>query len=220
MPGLGSSDLGSSGSAGPEAASSPDDRALLGVLVEAQERGFLGPGPVVEHVEHARRLTPSLPPEGAGVDLGSGGGVPGLVMAVDRPGITWTFVESSLRRAVWLGQAMEWLALTNVVVRNERAEETGRSPLRGTADLVTARSFAAPPITAECAAPLLRIGGLLWVSQPPTPDPSRWPAAGLAQLGLRAIDNGVKSWAAFVAETPCGERYPRRVGIPGKRPLF
>ena len=146
--------------------------------------------------------------------------MPGLVLALDRPRIAWTFVESNLRRAVWLGQAIEWLGLSNVVVRNERAEETGRSGLRGTADLVTARSFAAPAITAECAAPLLRLGGLLWVSQPPTPDPGRWPPAGLAQLGLRPVDNGVRSWAAFVAETPCGARYPRRVGIPGKRPLF
>lgn len=198
-----------------------DDRALIGALVEAQERRFLGPGPVIEHVEHARRLVPSLPETGVGVDLGSGGGVPGLVLAADRPGMSWVFVEANLRRTEWLQEALGWVGLGNVTIRNERAEETGRSELRGTAAVVTARSFAAPAITAECGAPLLGPGGVLWVSEPPSPAADRWPAAGLREVGLRvAVRSGVRSWAALEVSSPCPDRYPRRVGIPVKRPLF
>ena len=198
-----------------------DDRALIGALVEAQERRFLGPGPVIEHVEHARRLVPSLPETGVGIDLGSGGGVPGLVLASDRPAMTWVFVESNLRRTMWLQEALDWVGLTNVTIRNERAEETGRSELRGTAAVVTARSFAAPAITAECGAPLLTAGGVLWVSEPPERSPDRWPPTGLRQVALRAAAGPeVRSWAAFEASGQCPDRYPRRVGIPAKRPLF
>ena len=176
---------------------------------------------MIEHVEHARRLVPSLPETGIGVDLGSGGGVPGLILAADRPGMSWVFVESNLRRTSWLQEALEWVGLGNVTIRNERAEDTGRSELRGRAAVVTARSFAAPAITAECAAPLLAPGGALWVSEPPVPPSDRWPATGLGELGLRAEpDSGAQSWASFVAERPCPDRYPRRVGIPAKRPLF
>ena len=130
------------------------------------------------------------------------------------------FVESQARRAAWLREAVTWLELANVSVLEERAELTGRGDLRGQAAIVTSRSFAAPGITAECAAPLLDVGGVLWVSQPPAPSATRWPTEGLALLGLRPREETVTSWVGFSLESPCPDRYPRRVGIPAKRPLF
>jgi len=194
---------------------------LQDVLLDAQRLGFLGPGPVAEHVTHARRLLAVLPDHGRSVDLGTGGGVPGLVLALLTPGLQWTLVESQRRRSAWLHEAVQRLSLQDrVEVLAERAELVGRGPLRGVAAVVTARSFAAPGITAECAAPLLAVGGHLWVAEPPEPVPGRWPEAGLAQLGLAPAPVAVPSWKGFVATRACPERYPRRVGIPAKRPLF
>jgi 16S rRNA (guanine527-N7)-methyltransferase len=76
-------------------------------------------------------------------------------------------------------------------------------------------------VTAECAAPLLAVGGLLVVSEPP--DGRRWPASALEPLGM-AVEGMVRGAAGTFQRlrqvTPCPDRYPRRVGIPAKRPLF
>src|SRR5690606_21759798 len=102
-----------------------------------------------------------------------------------------------------------------------RAEEVGRSRWRGRAEAVIARSFGPPAATAECAAPLLRGGGLLVVSEPPD-DVDRWPAAGLAALGLvvgpRVAEDATVQ--VLVQQEVCPDRFPRRVGLPAKRPLF
>jgi 16S rRNA (guanine527-N7)-methyltransferase len=105
----------------------------------------------------------------------------------------------------------------------ERAELAGRrDDLRGACDVVVARGFAPPPVTAECAAPLLRVGGLLVVSEPPGSDDDRWPADGLAPLGLTLATTWTTDfhYRSLHQSRPCPTRYPRRVGIPQKRPLF
>lgn len=132
----------------------------------------------------------------------------------------WIFVESQERRAGWLAEAIAWVGLTNVEVRRERVELTGRSAVRGSAAVVTARSFAPPGVTAECGAPLLEQQGCLWVSEPPEPTATRWPPEGLALLGLARRAGEVPSWVGLERVGTCPERYPRRVGIPAKRPLF
>jgi 16S rRNA (guanine527-N7)-methyltransferase len=195
--------------------------ALSLLLGEAQRRGFVGPGPVGDHVAHAWPLVAVLPDEGLGVDLGSGGGVPALILAWARPRLRWVLVESQDRRARWLREALRRASMTGQVdVRRERAEAVARSDLRGRADVVTARSFAPPAVTAECGAPFLAVGGSLWVAEPPAPVPDRWDERGLDELGLRRCDGGLPGWAGFEQVRRCPERYPRRVGIPSKRPLF
>ena len=131
-------------------------------------------------------------------------------------------VESSERRAAFLSKAARLLQL-EVEVRAERAETTGRGPLREGADVVTARSFGSPTVVAECAAPLLLLGASLVVSEPPTTSPSRWPAAGLAALGLgpaREVEVAGFHFAVLCKDDKCPARYPRRPGVPAKRPLF
>jgi 16S rRNA (guanine527-N7)-methyltransferase len=190
------------------------------VLEEAQRRGFLGPGPVESHVRHAWPLVDELPPAGHVLDLGSGGGVPALVLALALPGTSWVLVESHRRRAAWLEDAGRALDLAGrITVLEERAEVTGRGLWRGQAVGVVARSFGPPAVTAECAAPLLTAGATCWVAEPPDPDGARWPAAGLALLGL-AVTGRTAGWVALGAVSPCPDRYPRRVGVPAKRPLF
>jgi 16S rRNA (guanine527-N7)-methyltransferase len=110
-----------------------------------------------------------------------------------------------------------------VEVVHGRAEDVGRDPRRRqTADVVTARSFGPPAVTAECAAPLLRVGGRLLVSEPPDAT-DRWPESDLAALGLVPGEPGAVHGFAFVQLVqgkPCPGRDPRRAGVPERSPLF
>lgn len=198
---------------------------LTPVFEEARRRGFLGPGPVDAHIAHAMAFVGVLEPAPARVvDLGSGAGVPGLVLAVVWPQTAVVLVDSSHRRAVFLREALGRVGLPMSRVVEARAEDMGRDPAwRGWAAAVTARSFGAPGVTAECAAPLLQAGGTLVVSEPPDARPERWPGRGLACLGLQAQavrQIGLAHVAVFRQDAPCPDRYPRRPGIPAKRPLF
>lgn len=199
-----------------------DHEPLIAQLERARLLGFLGPGPVGDHIEHtAGFLAALLQVSGTVVDLGSGGGVPGLIIGVARPDLVLLLVESAAKRCRFLETASEALQLNAIVVEG-RAEVIGHGTLRGTADAVVARSFGSPASTAECAAPLLRVGGTLVVSEPPVPDPARWSAQGVARLGLEI---GRRSGASPVVQTfeqvrPCSDSFPRRVGLPAKRPLF
>ena len=224
--------------------------ALSDVLAEARSIGFLGPGPLDVQIRHAegfaavaRRLlerdldsVPATPdprgrPPGSPalvLDLGSGGGLPGLVVAQSWPEARVVLLEAQGRRAAFLGRAVEALGLGDrVAVRQARAEEFGRDPAgRSRFDVVTARSFGPPAVVAECAAPLLRTGGWLVVSEPPDQSDEevtqRWPAGPLAQLGLRPGERlrAAFDYRALGQAEPCPERFPRRNGVPAKRPLF
>lgn len=206
----------------------PDhDPAVIDVLEEARDLGFLGPGPVGVHIDHAHGFAAAAEPlcPGRVVDLGSGGGVPGLVLAMTWPTADVALVDSSERRTVFLGRAVERLGLgPRVSVVRARAEDLGRDRRwRGRADAVVARGFGPPAVVAECGAPLLRVGGRLIVSEPPSPRGDRWPVSGLAQLGLGVhgvVSGETASMAVLVQERPCPPAFPRPSGRPAKRPLF
>lgn len=195
------------------------------VLDEARRRGFLGPGPVGHQIAHSlafRDLVPNQP--ASAVDLGSGGGLPGLPLALNWPGSHWLLLDANQQRAAFLTEAVSALEIADrVTVYNGRAEAAGRDPaLRGHADLIVARSFGPPAATAECAAPLARVGGVIVVAEPPGGVPARWPASGLAALGLapgRTVASPVALQRLDVVAV-CPDRFPRRNGIPAKRPLF
>jgi 16S rRNA (guanine527-N7)-methyltransferase len=215
-------------SAAPTLRGADRDR-VLGVLASSRRLGFLGPGPIEVHVEHSAAFTaawaavrPTADPSRI-LDLGSGGGVPGLVLALLWPEAAVTLLDGMVRRTSFLEEAVEELGLTGRVhVVTARAEDAGRGPLRGSFDLVTARSFAAAPVTAECAAPLTRDDGLVAVAEPPTPAAGRWPAGPLAELGLHPAAQIDEPFHVQVLERtgPVPDRYPRRVGVPAKRPLW
>ena len=140
------------------------------------------------------------------------------------PETRWVLLDANHRRTSFLRDAAEALGLADrVVVLAERAEVIGQDPAwRASADLVVARAFGSPAVTAECSAPLLRVDGVLVVAEPPGGAPDRWPASGLDLLGLVA-DGQVTTPAALQRlrlTTPCPSRYPRRTGVPQKRPLF
>jgi 16S rRNA (guanine527-N7)-methyltransferase len=218
------------GPAGDHGDGSEDGDDLLDILEEARDFGYLGPGPLGTHIRHAiafaklaqRSAVPNqLHPRAA--DLGSGGGLPGLVVARMWPDSTWVFIDAHMRRMETMRSALDRLGLWD---RSEivcgRAEEVCHRPdLRGSFDLVLARGFAGPAVTAECAAPLLKVGGRLVVSEPPD-DRGRWSISGLAELQLEGEVIEQDGFSFFEARSvgTCPPRYPRRVGVPGKRPLF
>jgi 16S rRNA (guanine527-N7)-methyltransferase len=191
---------------------------VIAALEEARALGFLGPGPVAFHVEHARAYLPALADvAGAVLDLGAGGGVPGLVLAVERPDLAFTLLDAMAKRTAFLERAVARLGLPNVTVRTGRAEAVGE--LRASFDAVVARSFGSPAVTAECAAPLLKVGGRLVVSEPPDGG-DRW--TGAAELGLSepTVLPGPPRLVVLAQRSRCPARYPRRTGIPAKRPLW
>jgi len=201
---------------------------LLEALQASQALGFLGPGDAAFHVEHSEAFSVGLTDGSKVLDLGSGGGVPGLVLAVRRPDLNITLLDVGVRRCEFLrGVVADVAGLADRVdVVEGRAELLGRDPnLRGAFDAVVSRSFGSPAVTAECAAPFLRVGGVLLVSEPPNAEDSdrRWPTDRVEILGLR--DDGRRADAQFgirqlTQVLPCPETYPRRTGVPTKRPLF
>ncbi len=207
------------------------DERLLALFAQAQEIGAIGPAPVEEHVAHAAAFVEAaaglIPEDGTVLDLGTGGGLPGLVVAQRMTRATVTLLDGRTQRAQLLSRFVDELGWAHRVrVVAARAEEAGRDVhFRGQFDLVVARGFGRPGVTAECAAPFLRPGGWLVVSEPPADgsgDAERWPAAGCLLVGLAPRRTLALPWSFALLEqvTPCPERYPRRVGIPGKRPLF
>ncbi|MEX0626888.1 MAG: 16S rRNA (guanine(527)-N(7))-methyltransferase RsmG, partial [Chloroflexota bacterium] len=96
------------------------------------------------------------------IDLGSGGGLPALPLAMARPELRWTMVDSVGKKAAILAEFADALNLANVAVIADRAEALGRSAAhRERYGMVTARACAALPVLAELALPLLAIGGSL-----------------------------------------------------------
>lgn len=210
--------------------------ALTSVLERARTLGFLGPGPVAAQVGHAAAFLELLE-EGDGggatgpfLDLGSGGGVPGLVLATMLPRSRWVLLDSMIRRTRFLAGAVEELDLAGrVEVLTARAEDVGRDPARrGAHRAVVARSFGGSAVLAECAAPLLAPGGAVIVSEPPAehggtgPRSGRWPSAGLALVGLRLErwEAGPPSLVRLRAGARCPGAFPRPTGVPAKDPLW
>jgi 16S rRNA (guanine527-N7)-methyltransferase len=258
---------------GPNPGAAGSTPVLRQILDEARAAGFLGPGPLDIQLRHSegfvvvsRRLWPDGTTPPVLLDLGSGGGLPGLVVAVRWPEVSLLLLDSHGRRTAFLNDAVRRLGLEHrVSVRQDRAEVAGRDPgLRGSFDGVLARSFGRPAVVAECAAPLLRPGGWLIVSEPPATSPAdppgdprgpaahdpvrgtihdalpdiarggayevpgeprqlaRWPAEPLRQLGLvpeRLIHEEFE-YQTLRQTKACPDRFPRRDGVPAKRPLF
>lgn len=208
---------------------SPTSARLLEAMEISQRRGAAGED-ASEQLRQAARFasalsTLSIRDVVAGkawyVDLGSGGGVPGLALAVWNPGSRWLLVESRERRADLLHEHVRFLELgERVTVANARAEELGRDPeWRQGAAVVVARGFGPPAATAECAAPFLMRGGHLLVSEPPDGDGARWSREELTRLGMvpRGVVEGVM---VLRQEHAVSDEWPRAVGRPRKSPLF
>lgn len=199
---------------------------IVETLLTSRSLGFLGPGPVEAHIDHALAHLAVVKRYYAGprtlCDLGSGGGVPALVFAASLPESELTLVDSMAKRCEFLAGVVTHFAWEDSVsVWHTRAEEFARLN-RERFDVVTARSFAQPAVTAEIAAGLVKVGGVVVVSA--TPD-SRdlWNAEAMVELGYGPAEIVVESDRSFAVINklrPCSSKFPRRTGIPSKRPLW
>ena|GEM_PF-134481 len=196
---------------------------LVQVLTSGQRIGING-GDIVEQISHARWFAEHWPaevPPRTLVDLGSGGGLPGLVLAGLWPTTHVVLSETRGKRADFLARAsraLGWASRVQVVGGDVQAY--ARSEARETVEMVSARAFGPPATVAECAAPLLRIGGHLVVSEPPT-SPDRWPPESLALLGLRMVANHQNpNFVVFVKAEGTPDEFPRRRKTMDDRPTF
>jgi 16S rRNA (guanine527-N7)-methyltransferase len=192
----------------------PDDVARLHLL------DALAALPLIDQLERA-----------SAIDLGSGGGVPGIPLALARPDLRWLLVDSVAKKVAILSDFVDGLGLANVTVIAERAETLGRSSAhRERYDMVAARACAALPVLAELALPLLTIHGTLLAWKGPLTDDAeelRRGRAAVTQLGggtVRVQPAGPSSlgghtFVIATKEIATAPRYPRRPGEPGRHPL-
>jgi 16S rRNA (guanine527-N7)-methyltransferase len=163
------------------------------------------------------------------VDLGTGGGFPGLPLKILRPELELTLVDSVGKKTEFLSHVVRQLGLDGVRVRTARAEELGRDKAeRERHSLVTARAVAELRVLVEYGLPLLRVGGRMLAPKGAGAFEEAAAATGaIEQLGgeLAAVEPvslpGLEARAVVVIDkvAPTDRRYPRPVGTPARRPL-
>jgi 16S rRNA G527 N7-methylase RsmG len=183
-----------------------DDTRLLLALAVIEVRGAIGERSLVDAVAHADRFVDLIPSDSTSlVDLGSGGGLPALVICWRRPDLAVTMVERRATRADMLRRAIVSLELGKrvTVVSADVRSVCGTSP--AAFDVVTARSFADLPTTTRYIDTLLADDGVALISEPPTDRSALWASALESHPGL--LDDGAyqgirrlrrKASAAFV----------------------
>lgn len=128
------------------------------LAAEGELRGLIGPLELprlwTRHILNSVIAAPLF--HGSVADIGSGAGLPGLVLAIARPDVQWTLVEPMERRVVWLNEQIEALGLDNATVMRARAEDVGLE-----FDVVTARAVSALRTLVPITAPLAKDGGEL-----------------------------------------------------------
>ena len=165
------------------------------------------------------------------IDVGTGGGFPGLAVAIALPGAELTLVDSVSRKTAAVAAMARSLGMADrVSVRTERVERTGQDPrCRGQFDLALARAVASAPVVAEYLVPLLHTNGQALLYR------GRWqqddqrdldPALALLKAKTVVIERcelpsarGPRTVIRVMPEQPTPHLYPRAVGIPGKQPL-
>lgn len=165
------------------------------------------------------------------IDIGAGAGFPGLPLKIVCPGLQLTLLEASRKKTRFLEHIVIRLGLEGVEVIRGRAEEVGRGPTyRERYDLALARAVAELPVLVEYALPFCRVGGLFVAQKGPGVESEvRAAEAAITILGgkLRHIMHlelpplaEPRSLVVIEKIAPTPEKYPRRPGIPSKRPLL
>lgn len=180
----------------------------------------------MKHIFDSLTLLPLLVELEAGsavADVGSGGGAPGLPLAIALPGLRFTLIESTGKKAAFLERASSSLGLTNVEVLAERAETVGRSARRETFAAATARAVGPLRVVAELVLPLARVGGRALLIKGGRAEEEVQEAAG-ALAALRGEVEGIVPTptgriVSLVKRRPTPRRFPRRPGEPKHAPL-
>lgn len=182
----------------------------------------------IRHILDSLTLIPLIADAGAGkptvADVGSGGGAPGLVLAIAMPDARFTLIEATGKKARFLDDTARALGLSNVKVEHARAEDLGHvKAFRERFDVVLARAVGRVAVSAELTVPLAKVGGLILMNK-----------GQRLEEELREAHEALRTLHARVAgvvETPTGRilalekeqttarKFPRRAGEPKRAPL-
>jgi len=184
-------------------------------------------GPAEPLIEDSLVLLDHLGEARTVIDVGSGGGLPGLPLKLARDELALTLVEADQDKAAFLTSACARLGLNDVEVVARRAEDAGHDPrYRESFDLAMARALAPMPVLVELCLPFVRVGGRLLAQKTASEDVAR--ATGAIELLGGRLDGVFDAPSALrrdgtvvvVAKlTPTPEDYPRRAGVPARKPL-
>jgi 16S rRNA (guanine527-N7)-methyltransferase len=184
-------------------------------------------GPAEELVEDSLVLLEHLGEATRVVDVGSGGGLPGLALKIARTDLRVTLIEADQNKAAFLVQACAKLGLPDVEIIAKRAEEAGHEPrLRESFDLAVARALAPTPVLVELCLPLVRVGGRLLAQKTDKEE------AAAAERAIRLLGGSLEAIVAAPSTArrsgtvmivskvmPTPAIYPRRAGLPARKPL-
>ncbi|MDR3321835.1 MAG: 16S rRNA (guanine(527)-N(7))-methyltransferase RsmG [Synergistaceae bacterium] len=206
-------------------------RQYAGLLSAANARARLtGPSdPGVLYDEHIADALPAvaLLPKGCSfVDVGTGGGLPGLVWCLCRQDVSGVLLDSVGKKTALLAEMTSELGCRNTEVVNMRSEDFARLR-RESFDAATARAVADARVLAEYLSPLVRVGGKLIVfkgsgARAELGTSVKWETLGLSAPELRGYSTaGRKMFLVIWEKTrPCGARYPRKAGAAAKAPWW
>lgn len=186
---------------------------------------------VIKHFLDSLSVLKAIPPKARRlIDVGAGAGLPGLPIKIARPDVTVVLLEATRKKCDFLAAAIKDLKVYNVFVVNARAEDAGRDPdHREDYDVAVARAVADLPVLAEYLLPLVKVGGVAVAqkSKGVEDEIERADTAILLLGGLSAEvvpvrvpglpDERNLIVIEKLAATP--EDYPRRVGVPAKKPI-
>jgi len=172
---------------------------------------------LLDHLAEATRI----------VDVGSGGGLPGLPLKIARPHLSVTLIEADQAKAAFLVRACAALGLSDVQVLARRAEDVGQDPIyRESFDAALARALAPMPVLVELCLPLVRVGGRLLAQKTESEDLDVARRAietlGGAMNSVVAAPSSVRRAGTVVVVDkvrPTPAAYPRRAGVPARKPL-
>ena len=188
-----------------------------------QSRHFL------DSLSAALALSPQMLQSGSFIDVGSGGGFPGLPLKLAFPGMRGTLLEATAKKTAFLAHLSEILELEDISVRTGRAETLAHdAEMREAFDMALARAVADVATLAELTLPFVRVGGIVVMhKKADIADELEQAQGAIETLGGRLREvlpvtlPGLDERALVVLEKqhPTPERYPRRPGMPAKRPL-
>lgn len=163
--------------------------AMIETLRDAQRFGFFGARPIEDAIEHSMAYVRAVAPLPSGarvVDLGSGGGLPGLLLADAFDDVSVLLIDRRRKRTDFLERAVGRMHLTEVEIRTgdvaDLVADVGGSTV-DRFDVVTARGFGPPDLTLRFSEALVAQAGVIVISEPPVAD--RWPSELLDELALR-----------------------------------
>jgi 16S rRNA (guanine527-N7)-methyltransferase len=181
-----------------------------------------------KHILDSLALIELIPPNSTLIDVGSGGGYPGIPLAIERPDLKITLNDTIQKKTNYLESVSQKLSLKNITVIKARAEELGQNKLyRETFDTTTARAVAEIRVLLELLSPLIKVGGYIYIMKAKnyleelknSENAQKELSAKLLKIENYAIEGIERVILVFQKGASTPPKYPRKPGTPEKKPL-